>query len=572
MTATDTHLDERPRGATPEAPSWRARARRLLTPAPGPELAPSERPPLPDPVWLGKIRRHVVLALSALAGLIGGGLIVVTAPVFYLAAPSWRLTIPGVPHPGTPAFSTTTFVIGLVLMGLGWMGLIGRASRQLGSERRRLTIVLAVFGLWMVPFLLGPPLLSNDVYSYVAQGELASRGIDPSSHGPVYLKVGPSMQAADSIWRNSPAPYGPVWIELSEAIVEVTGHDAAASVWGFRAVAVIGVAMAAVGAALLARSYGLSPAVALAMGLANPLVLLHLVGGAHNDAFMVGLLLLALAAFRHDRKHLAVVLVALATAVKLPAALALVFIGWNWRPAVTSLWRRASSAAACLAAGVGIVGALTVLAGMGAGWLFALEGTNKITSTYSVTTKLGFVIHDLLGFVGLQLDQTMVVNGFRLVGLGVAGLIVLALLLQSPRIGVARGVGLGLLVVILLGPVVWPWYLPASFAILAAVGLGRYRVAYLVIAFAVTLTVFPTSVKPVVRLDGYEHLGVLGLVVLTLLVAFGAQRFADWAYGRRRRKLGLDLYDELESGLEDGSQPPVVDHGGASAPTPAMPA
>lgn len=569
MTPPATILDNRDPGPPPTRRArWQELRRRLLTPPSAEELVPSERPPLPDPQWLGPFRRHVVLVLSALAGLLGGGLIVVTAPVYAHAAPSWRLTIPGVPHPGTPTFSSVTFVIGVALMGLGWMGLIGRASRQRGSERRRLALVAAVFALWAVPFLLGPPLLSNDAYSYVAQGELASRGIDPSEHGPVYLMKSQSMSAADPIWRNSPAPYGPVWIKLSQAVVEVTGHDPAASVWGFRALAVAGVAMAAVGAALIARSYKLSPAVALAIGLANPLVLLHLIGGAHNDAFMVGLLLLGLAAFRYDRRYLAVVLVLLATAVKLPAALALVFIGWNWRPAAASLWQRAGSAAACLGAGGALVGVLTVLAGMGPGWLFALEGTNTITSTYSVTTKLGFVAHDLAELAGLQLDESLFVSLFRLAGLAVAGAVVLLLLLHSPRIGLVRAMALGMLAVILLGPVVWPWYTPAGFALLAAVGLGRYRPAYLLIAFAVTFTVFPTSVEPVVRLNTYEHLAVLGLVLLTLLLAVGAQKSADWAHERRRRKLGLDLYDELDaSSLETHARPDVDVLAGVPAST-----
>jgi hypothetical protein len=555
-----TDLDQLPPGAAPARPSRRARfvallgrvRTRLLTLPEGGELTPYEKPPLPDPQWLGPLRRHVVLVLSALSGLAGGLLIVVTAPVWRLAAPSWRLTLPGVPHPGSPAFNTTTFVIGLLLMGLGWMGLIGRASRQRGSERRRLALVAVVFGIWMVPFLLGPPLLSNDAYSYVAQGELASRGIDPSAHGPVYLMNGQLMYGADAIWRNSPAPYGPVWIQLSKAVVEVSGHEGAPAVWGFRGLAVVGVAMTAAGVALIARSYRLSPAVALAIGLANPLVLLHLVGGAHNDAFMVGLLALGLAAFRYDRRYLAVVLVALATAVKLPAALALLLIGWNWRP-VADVRQRITTTAATFGAGAGVVGMLTVIAGMGPGWLFALEGTNKITSTYSVTTKLGFVFHDLLDVVGLSVDETVVVSVFRLAGLAVAGAIVVLLMIHSPRIGLVRAVGLGTLAVILLGPVVWPWYTPAGFALLAAVGLGRYRPAYLVIAFAVTFTVFPTSVEPVVRVGRLEHLAVLGMVLLVLGLAGGAQWFGRRAHERRRRKLGLDLHDELDRSM--GGEP-----------------
>ena len=57
-----------------------------------------------------------------------------------------------------------------------------------------------------MPFLFGPPLLSNDAYSYGAQGELSSQGFDPTSHGPVYLGSGDYMVSADPVWRNNPAP------------------------------------------------------------------------------------------------------------------------------------------------------------------------------------------------------------------------------------------------------------------------------------------------------------------------------------------------------------------------------
>jgi hypothetical protein len=554
-TAPEQPTRESPVLASRQPGFWARQRVRLLTQPVGEELRPYDRPPLPDPQWLGPVRRHLVLVMSALLGLAGGLLIVASAPVWPWAEPSWRLTVPGIPHPGTGTFSSVSFVVGLILMGLGWMGLIGRASRQRGSERRRLSLVVAVFALWSVPFLLGPPLLSNDVYSYVAQGELASRGLDPSSHGPVYLMKGPHVTAADPIWRNSPAPYGPVWIQASKAVVEASGHQGAPAVWGFRGVAVAGVVMTAIGVALIARSYRLSPAVAVAIGLANPLVLLHMIGGAHNDAFMVGLLSLGLAAFRYDKRYLAVVLVALATAVKLPAALAFVFIGWNWRPAGALIRQRAVSAGAALAAGGGLVAALTWLAGMGPGWLFALEGTNKITSTYSVTTKMGFVARDLVGLLGVDVSETLAVSAFRLLGLAVAGVIVMLLLIHSPRIGMVRAMALGMLVVIMLGPVVWPWYTPAGFALLAAVGLGRFRPTYLVIAFAVTFTVFPTSVEPVVRLSSsVEHVAVLAIVMVVLALAGGAQRSADWAHERRRQKLGLDLHDELDEIA--GHEPP----------------
>jgi hypothetical protein len=528
----------------PTPTSLRERFRALVagSDAVGEEISPHIPPQLPDPHWMGPIRANVVLVASALSGFLGSLLVVVTAPVWYLAPPgSWRLTIPGVPHPGTSSwFSGTTFVVGVILMTLGWIGLIGRADRQRWRERRRVVMVAAVTALWVAPLLLAPPLLSNDAYSYAAQGELASRGIDPSSHGPAYLLGGDFMIGADPVWKNNPAPYGPLWIGLSETVVEVTGHDAANSLWGFRALAVLGVAMGAVGVAMIARSYGLSPAAAIALGIANPLVLLHLVGGSHNDALMLGFLALGLAAFRKDRRVLTVVLVALAVAIKLPAAVALVYIGWAWAGAGAPLKERVVSVAKTMVGASAIVVALSVLAGVGPGWVVALQGTNTVMSTFSATTKLGYVVTDMLHLIGLGVSESLVVNLFRLAGLLAAGIAALWLLLRTDRLGVVRCVGLALVAVILLGPVVWPWYLPAGFALLAAVSLGKWRPSYLVVSFAACLLVFPRSVNAVPSLLGWQHLLGLGVVILIGVAAYFAPKFAELNQSRRRSRLGLD--------------------------------
>ena len=103
-----------------------------------------------------------------------------------------------------------------------------------------------------------------------------------------------------------------------------------------------------------------------------------------------------------------------------------------------------------------------------------------------------------------------------------------------------RCVGLALVAVILLGPVVWPWYLPAGFAILAAAGLGKWRPSYLLVSFVACLLVFPRSVNAVPSLSRWQHLLGLGVVVLVGYLAYIAPRFAAWAHDRRRQRLGLE--------------------------------
>lgn len=64
----------------------------------------------------------------------------------------------------------------------------------------------------------------------------------------------------------------------------------------------------------------------------NPLTLIHLVGGAHNDALMVGLLAAGLAAAIRRRPIVATLLVVTAALVKVPAGLGLVAVAaaWSW--------------------------------------------------------------------------------------------------------------------------------------------------------------------------------------------------------------------------------------------------
>lgn len=490
-------------------------------------------------------RAHALTAAYAACGFLGMLVVVGSSPVWRNAAPSWRLQVPLLGHPSSSIEAGILFGVGLGLVCLGWLGMIGRSEHMPGDDRRRRAVVVAVLVLWAVPPLLGTPLLSNDSYSYAAQGEMASRGIDPTAQGPYALSRGPFLRATDPIWRDAPAPYGPVSIELSKRAAELSGHDPATTVWFMRFYALIGVALSAVGVVLLAAQHRLSTATALAVGVLSPLVLLHLLGGSHNDALMMGLLVVGLAAFGAGRRVLAVVLVTLAVGVKLPAVIALGFIGWCWYGADARFWRRVGSSAAVAGAAAAMLAVGCWLVGIGPGWLTALRDTGKVTSTFSATTKLGYVVADLLQGLGLGVTDEAVVGAFRGLGMLAAAVIGVVLLLRSPRIGMVRAVGLAMTAFVLLGPVVWPWYLPAGLALLAASGLGRYRPSYLVLVVAATYFVWPTSIDPVTVLEDWQHQLGFGVVVLVATAAWAAQavspRTAAWR--ARREALRTELVE-----------------------------
>ena len=217
-------------------------------------------------------RSYVRVGLAASSGFAGSLVMVGTSPVWRLAPPdTWRLTIPGLDHPGDSLYSGITFVIAAVLMALGWVGLVGHISRSAGVNPdshgwagftgRGGRVVLGVAVLWALPFMLGPIQISTDAYSYAAQGMLANIGKDPSVEGPNHLPnhaTSDYWRAADPIWRDSPAPYGPVAVLSEKLAVSTTDYDVAKTVWALRFIAVAGVVMAGIGVFLIARSHGVS--------------------------------------------------------------------------------------------------------------------------------------------------------------------------------------------------------------------------------------------------------------------------------------------------------------------------
>ncbi|MEU8615007.1 polyprenol phosphomannose-dependent alpha 1,6 mannosyltransferase MptB, partial [Actinoplanes sp. NPDC048791] len=171
---------------------------------------------------------------------------------------------------------------GLALLVLAWW----RHGRD-GNARPWVTLAL-----WAGPLLAAPPLFSRDVYSYLAQGLMIADGLDVYRHGPAALG-GQIAERVPAVWQDTPSPYGPVSMLVSRVVTAVTGEHATAGVLAMRLVAVGGLVLIGLVVPLLAPGH--APAV-FRLVVLNPLVLIHLVGGAHHDALMVGLLAAGLAA------------------------------------------------------------------------------------------------------------------------------------------------------------------------------------------------------------------------------------------------------------------------------------
>ncbi|WP_307679944.1 polyprenol phosphomannose-dependent alpha 1,6 mannosyltransferase MptB [Streptomyces sp. V4I2] len=406
------------------------------------------------------LRRCQVLGLAGTACLAAGGETAGALPVRELLSPSSVHA----------ALGLVGVYFGLVLLIAAW-ALLGRLVR--GSEPPSPRALMVVLAVWAVPLLVAPPLFSRDVYSYLAQGAMVDAHIDVYAHGPAQLG-GPLADEVSPLWRHTGAPYGPVFLGLASALSGLTRGELPAGLVGMRLVALLGVGLMAAALPRLARHSGADPSAALWLGALNPLVLLHLVAGAHNDAIMLGLLGLGLVAALGRWPVLGAVLVTLAALVKAPAVLGLA--------AVVVLQVRAGRSPAravvtTVVATAATTAAATAAAGTGYGWISALN-TPASPQNWALTSLLGRATRAVLERLGSDLAP-LAVPVWHTLGIVAAVVAVLAIWLRL-RLRPVYALGLSLLAVAALGPAIRPWYALWGLFLIAAAAPStsiRHRVA-----------------------------------------------------------------------------------------------
>jgi hypothetical protein len=405
---------------------------------------------------------------------------------------SWWFGVPASPEGGAgwQWLGVAAVYAGIVALLAAWYGVVTVCHRS-GDAPLRPLVVIAV--AWALPIVAGPPLMSRDVYAYAAQGALGARGGDPYTTTVTHLAGSPYLHLVDPLWRHATSPYGPLFLELARGAAAAGGGRVLVTVLALRLVAVAGMILLAVAGPSLARSYDRSPATAFALAVLNPLLLLTLVGGAHNDALMLGLLAAGLALARTGRLVPAVVLCALAATVKVPAFAGVVFVGWAW-PGPAAAWRRRlATAAGAVAGGAAVVAALSLASGWGWRWLTAAD-PGKVVSWLDPATAAGLLAAKLTVAIGLGAHTGGAVGAARVAALAVAAAIGLALLWRSDRVGLPAALGWTLFAVAVLGPIVWPWYETWGLALVAVTAGTATRRAVLVISAVGCFATIPTHV------------------------------------------------------------------------------
>jgi hypothetical protein len=183
------------------------------------------------------------------------------------------------------------------------------------------TRIWAAIVVLVAGFAVAPVLLSHDVYSYVDYARLGVlHGLDPYLHPPAAAPFDPAYDRVT--WIDATSAYGPLFTLATYPLAWLPVWWAVAALKATAALSVLGIAL------LVARAApvrGVSPLGAAAFVALNPLVLIHVVGGAHND----GLAMLAtaggVAAMLFAREASAGAAFVAAFAIKAPAALAAPF-------------------------------------------------------------------------------------------------------------------------------------------------------------------------------------------------------------------------------------------------------
>jgi alpha-1,6-mannosyltransferase len=439
--------------------------------------------------------------------------------------------------------SLTMTTTGAVMMALAWL-MLGRFA--LGSRRMSRSQLDRTLMLWALPLLIAPPMYSKDVYSYLAQSQIARIGLDPYKVGPA---TGLGLDhvftlSVPSLWRETPAPYGPLFLWLGSGISRLSGDNIVAAVLLHRLLVIIGVGLIVWATPRLARRCGVAEVSALWLGPCNPLLFMHLVAGIHNEALMLGLMLagteFALRGVEsterlvprplhrpHDPDDwaqwqplimliLGTVLIAMSSQIKLPSLLAVGFVAM----ALACRWGGTFKAfvmasGALTAISIAVTAVVGWASGLGFGWIFTLGTANVVRSWMSPPTLVALGTGQVGILLGLGDHTTAVLNLTRAIGVMIIAILVTWLLVAvlRGRLHPVGGLGVALGATVLLFPVVQPWYL-----LWAIVPLATWATRPGFRGAAITLTLMVGILGPTANGDRFALFQILDATLASVLI------------------------------------------------------
>jgi alpha-1,6-mannosyltransferase len=247
-----------------------------------------------------------------------------------------------------------------------WAGFVAYLGVLTWAPRLGRRTIWGAIVVLLVLFACLPPLLSHDVYSYIDYTRLGVlHGLDPYVHPPSSAPADAAF--ADVTWTETTSAYGALFTLVTYPLAWLPVGAAVYLLKAASAAAVLGITVLV---ARLAPVRGVDPIRAAAFVALNPLVLVHVVGGPHNDSIAVLLMTLGIGGVLAAREGSGAGALVAACATKVTAAAMLPF-------ALLGSQRRGKF----LLAGAGVATFLGLTAYLAFDWswlhAFALAGENQ---------------------------------------------------------------------------------------------------------------------------------------------------------------------------------------------------
>ncbi len=383
--------------------------------------------------------------------------------------------------------------IAIVMLIASWIIIGGRVVR-LGEPLGRWPLVA-----WVAPLLLAGPLMSRDVYSYLMRGTLARDGFNAYEVG-ASANPGRMFFEVSADWRNTTTPYGPLHLWLGEGVVRVTGDNITLGILLYKVLSIAGLAALAWAVAALARALKASERtvqIAVWIGVANPLAIIHYIGGMHSEVLMMPLvvigLLLGIRARPWRGVTVGAALIGIAVALKATALFALPFLIWIFvarvagslpgedgprrsvrevlRDLRTFTWSRVRALLAGGVASVAVIGVvlavITWVSGQTWGWVAEISGNSKVINPLALPSLVAGLLTGPVGLINEDIYFNDILAVIRPVGtvLMLLGLVLSWLIWRRGSRDAMIGASVAYAVTCLFNAVVLPWYYLAPLAL-----------------------------------------------------------------------------------------------------------
>lgn len=186
--------------------------------------------------------------------------------------------------------------------------------------------IVGIAALFCAFMLFLPAVLARDVYNYIFYGKaISAYGKNPYLVAASAYPRDPATSLIEPYWRSAVSVYGPLFTYLSALLTSITGNSIFAGTLAFKLVT-FGFFLGSVALVSdLTRRLFSDKSTALVLSAAwSPMVIIYLVGGAHNDLIMIFFILLGFVLYRRGRPVLAVSSLMLAALIKSTALIFLV--------------------------------------------------------------------------------------------------------------------------------------------------------------------------------------------------------------------------------------------------------